>query len=684
MKVSILHLSDIHLKKQDVDFKNDAYKIASVAYEAIRNTDHFIIAITGDIAFSGAKEEYDIAESFMNSLIDRLSKESSTPITVAMVPGNHDCKLIPKDSVRETIIDTIRSDPKKVYDDQLVELCTKAQSDFFEFRKKYDSDNIRFDDKLWTDYEIVQDNKKIIISAINVAWMSSLDEKQGTLIFPIDKYTKQLENDADLRIALLHHPINWYCQHTYHDFRKTIQKSSNIIMSGHEHMSTASTIESIKNGKTVFLESIALKPHDPIKEASGLAISVIDLNCNKIKQTHFEALGDGFIKTETQNVELDENKKSNSLKPEFLTFLNDPGAYLTHPEKGKVELSDIYIDPEFESLSSKESIGLTKIDWKNNKTIVFGDEQSGKTKSLHVLFTNIYQDNICPVYVDAKSIKRATVRDFQKAIDKSLSWQYEDPDFYSQLEKSRRAILLDNYEEIGTKNKGVDSIIDHIQKNFGTIVFTCDRALSNATVSTAYVDCFSSFKTYILKDFGCHLRYDLIKKWHSHSTSVTNLEYNQSVYNTERVIVSVLGKNLIPSRPLYLLTLLQSTSSQEKHELENSGTSHYYNYLIGKSLEENGVGKGSFQEVFDYLSHLSWFYKSKGIDSLDENELGKFNTIFSETWTTVNLNKQLSMLTKSKILIKTEITIVLHIHILSIFFLENILLIILSQKKLYR
>ena len=92
-EINILHLSDIHFKK-DMEGKYPLYpqKVGRWMIDSIKQ--HLdenmgkpdVVAVTGDIAFSGKEPEYEQAQKFFGSLKSVLPAD-----TVFMpVPGNHD------------------------------------------------------------------------------------------------------------------------------------------------------------------------------------------------------------------------------------------------------------------------------------------------------------------------------------------------------------------------------------------------------------------------------------------------------------------------------------------------------------------------------------------------------------------------------------------------------------------
>jgi 3',5'-cyclic AMP phosphodiesterase CpdA len=91
-EINILHLSDIHFKRDKDDdnppFRRDVQnKMVAAIQDHLKDHDPpDFVAVTGDIAFSGKKPEYDEALKFFNQLKPILPGN----IEFLVVPGNHD------------------------------------------------------------------------------------------------------------------------------------------------------------------------------------------------------------------------------------------------------------------------------------------------------------------------------------------------------------------------------------------------------------------------------------------------------------------------------------------------------------------------------------------------------------------------------------------------------------------
>jgi len=95
-----------------------------------------------------------------------------------------------------------------------------------------------------------------------------------------------LMEPATLRLALVHHPLNWYAQSSYHDLRKKLRGHCNAIFSGHEHTATISTIRDFGVADNLTFEADALQPHSAT-EVPGFSLAIFDLAADSVEITPF-------------------------------------------------------------------------------------------------------------------------------------------------------------------------------------------------------------------------------------------------------------------------------------------------------------------------------------------------------------------------------------------------------------
>jgi formylglycine-generating enzyme required for sulfatase activity/calcineurin-like phosphoesterase family protein len=241
-KITILHLSDVHFKRNKDD-ENKTYRkdvrakmLAKIKEHIDRNNlDLDFVAVTGDIAFSGT--EYEEAKSFFDDLKSILPEKT----VFLPVPGNHDVDRDYVDAFFSLhgIVRTGKTDRflenKKIIKDYINDKF-KAYRKFSDYLNPalYESK----DDYFWVKNFV---DKNVSFLGLNSAWASESKEDRHniTLGYPqvIGAFTK---STCSTRILLMHHPLfEWFNEEDFSRYREEILKSCGLILHGHAHSETA-------------------------------------------------------------------------------------------------------------------------------------------------------------------------------------------------------------------------------------------------------------------------------------------------------------------------------------------------------------------------------------------------------------------------------------------------------------
>jgi calcineurin-like phosphoesterase family protein/energy-coupling factor transporter ATP-binding protein EcfA2 len=241
-KISILHLSDIHFKKNKDD-KRKTFREAVREKMLATITDHIdknsldldFVAVTGDIAFSG--KEYNEAKNFFDDLKSVLSEKT----TFLVVPGNHDVDrgylddvISLHDIVRNGKTDKFLNSKKKIKD--YINNKFKAYRNFSDYLNPalYESK----DDYFWVkNFE----DKNVSFLGLNSAWASESkkDRHNITLGYP-QVIGAVKKSKCSTRIMLMHHPLfEWFSEEDFVRYREEILTSCGLILHGHAHFDTA-------------------------------------------------------------------------------------------------------------------------------------------------------------------------------------------------------------------------------------------------------------------------------------------------------------------------------------------------------------------------------------------------------------------------------------------------------------
>lgn len=113
---------------------------------------------------------------------------------------------------------------------------------------------------------------------------------------------------------------------------------------------------------------------------------------------------------------------------------------------------------------------------------------------------------------------------------------------------------------------------------------------------------------------------------------------------------AVMTKTVIPSIPLYLLTLLQSMEAGRSGDFKESALGYYYQYLLTEAFHCSGVKPDKLTEVFQYATHLAAEFHCHGKRELSYADLRKFNAKFSSEWHTVDFVPRIDLLVRARVL----------------------------------
>ncbi|NAT10007.1 hypothetical protein C4E22_00360 [ANME-1 cluster archaeon AG-394-G06] len=240
-KIEILHLSDIHFKRDKDDenktFRKDVRaKMHAKINEHIgkNNLDLDFVAVTGDIAFSG--KEYEEAKSFFADLKLVLPEKT----TFLVVPGNHD---VDRDNVSKYF--SLHDIVKKQQTDAFLEDEEERKSNinvkfkpFRQFVQELNPDLYRSED----DYFWVKNfkDKNVSFLGLNSCWASETDRVRFniTLGFPQVMnaiYMSTIQN----KILLTHHPFDWFNEQDFGKSHVELSKNCGLVLHGHIHADKA-------------------------------------------------------------------------------------------------------------------------------------------------------------------------------------------------------------------------------------------------------------------------------------------------------------------------------------------------------------------------------------------------------------------------------------------------------------
>jgi hypothetical protein len=275
MTAVVLHLSDIHIRSKNDWIVSKAEEIAASVFVALPTASVVFIVVSGDVAWSGTPDQYEAAELLFLDVRRRIQEEKPVPVHFLVAPGNHDCDFSLDNGTRKLVLKGVRTAPAEI-DDSIIETACAVQHPFADFAKAlHSAGETRVGDKLWTCHRFTVEGHEMVFDLLNVSWCSQSREEPGSLVFPHERYAKYLDEHVDLRIGVLHHPLNWFGQAVYHSFKQLLRTLSNIIISGHEHVGGVGEDTGSETGHSAYVEGCVLQNDE---DPSSSSFNVVELN----------------------------------------------------------------------------------------------------------------------------------------------------------------------------------------------------------------------------------------------------------------------------------------------------------------------------------------------------------------------------------------------------------------------
>lgn len=657
--MKIIHISDFHLDSEELDLQHK--RVLGALLNDLKNyeiEEETILVFSGDFLNFGGKNFKNKKEAFFKFreiVFDELTKNfPSLKGRIFFVPGNHDIDreiLKRKDIALKKDILNNETDRNEIYkelkDDSLTgfEEFIRFQSEFYEDFPE-DSKCIT---NIESNFKIKIGENNIGISSLNGSIFCYNDEDYGNLIL----FEEQLSNsyrfisECDVKIAILHQPLDFFHKSEVDKIREIIEKEYDILLLGHTHKQESSFHQTL-NGNCYFsvAKSLNGKMSKDMDYINGYSImeyipnEELKVNLRKYCSISYKFIPNSDYGKEDgiQIISINKNLENSDAKnltinANFKKFLKDVGANLTHKNKSKIELDDIYIYPNLDiyDVSSEEkrnTINSLEIfndirDKDISRIVILGENSSGKTSFCKKAFGNIFNiDEFYPIFINGEDIKSTDIKKLEKLKNIALNEQYESEKIPPY---KKPFFIFDNFNDTSLEPKYKRKFLENIIQNDISFILIWDEFFTFNEVFDSMV---SQLNIYEILPLGRKYRFELIEKWMNFTDYNTEQEKVAFTYDVEKLINSVIGKNLVPSYPLYILTLLQSTELLPSESFEQSTLGHYYDALIRMDFSKFLKRNSDIEKYYSYLSELAYVFFQQEEKSMDESALMNFHTRF--------------------------------------------------------
>jgi len=348
----------------------------------------------------------------------------------------------------------------------------------------------------------------------------------------------------------------------------------------------------------------------------------------------------------------DKDKNKFELSDYMSDWIEDTEIALSHRKVSKVKLSEVYVIPDVEC-EQENKTDILKIESaqkaliSEGRFIISGEEQQGKTTLLKYYFIELLKLSRAVVYLDANSINKSNI---QESVKKALNEQYVSMSYEEFINTPKKAILIDNIDEINLRNKYRNTFLESVNELFDYVVLTCHDSFSYVLGEIPPLDDFERFE---LLSLGNMKREEIIQKWISLGAveCIEDEELYRQCDDLKLRLNTVIKKNIVPAKPIYILMLLQMFEANTQLNLDLTSYGHCYQQLIYQSFENAKINKTDFDKYLNVLSELAWsIFEEK--TELNEHQLDVFFEKYCKKYLEVDGEEVISKLTSHRILTK--------------------------------
>ncbi|MCW1922163.1 metallophosphoesterase [Luteolibacter arcticus] len=651
--LGLLHLSDIHCGRANDQLAKAMACVPGILKDPeMAEIEKIVVLLTGDLTFSGSKKEFGEVAVMLKKLRAELGDKYWTTV---MVPGNHDCDFSKPQTVRNMVLRQIPSESEPIFQEDLVTTCTAVQDEFFAFMNEF-CENAPINDKLRLYWEIRLNDGDVAVTldCYNTSWTSQLHEKPGTLAFPRSLLKKLGDGkNVDLRVGLLHHPTNWITPMRRRALDSHLERTCDIVVSGHEHLVKASSIQDFSGHITNHIQAGVFHegPGDTPGEFSLIQVDIEErkfrvIKCRSVSSRDYTEIARPVDIFRPFRRDRSRIAHGYQISPDFEAFISNPGVEFTHPSGRQITLEDIFVMPDFRSVSkASEEDSITFLPGErlhqfiddNKLVFVSGGELAGKTSVAKKVFVGSLQSGALPIWINGSEITNNTASDVSKLIKNGINRCYLNAEFdeFVQSENSElKVLIIEDFNKSKINLKAKNDLLQELEKNFSSIIVFADPSLSlrELTLTDLELDFRQRYEQIEICEFGPSRRRALAEKWLllGNEKTISSDQLRQKVEEAEQVFKLLRGDSYFPSLPFFLLSILQiKDSSALRDGVGKYG--YHYESLINDALL-NSFGKVSEDDRRNYLSLFAYQLFTNKSESLSDQEWELLHRNFQTTY----------------------------------------------------
>ena len=317
------------------------------------------------------------------------------------------------------------------------------------------------------------------------------------------------------------------------------------------------------------------------------------------------------------------------LRTSMSAWLNDTElSYRSRTSTADIKLDALYVFPDLRTNDAEitERTRLAEsshIHAHDSHCLVLAEEQSGKTAFCRRYYAKVLgEGEYYPLYIDAKSISSSK---FASIFESALAQQYTISPPLSQC-----VPLIDDFDSAKLS-------LEDLSKFTHFIIGNCEKSvviLSETFKITHDFSTLDEFAVFTMLPLGNARREQLIENWLRATGYADGLRESaflqEHVDEKKRYIDTFVRRNIVPSKAIFILSILQVSVSLALHSLELTSHGHCYQHLILEALRRANTRTENLDSYINYLIELAFgMFESDG-RGIERKELRLFNARYSD------------------------------------------------------
>lgn len=505
-QLCIVQLTDFHFGKE---LQANSCKRADDILETIKTnikSGTVLLLVTGDIAYSGKKNEYRSASLFFDYLVEQLGKLEYHS-KVYILPGNHDVQ-----------------DPRKSterFADSQYDLDIKKMASFYEFTNKYDNRFVLGQPEPIT-FEV--EGTPVSISGFNSAPLSTIvgDDKGFHLLRTAQCGLLDNTPDSGLHIFASHHGPEWFRDNDRLSLERLLSDSIDFAFFGHEHMGQSRCVGGLSGESCVVVRGGTYSFYDDAQstykmllirfgelgsyefvervydwEASGQVHALVDEGRSYRRyiksKTYFrprpEFVNELFKSEGNSNESFKDSFVFPSLKEEIATGTKD----------GELRINDQKVITDIHSFME------LLLDAKTLE--IHSDIRAGKSSLLKAIYRESLAMGYSPLLLTPDYSTGSITRTLSTIIEDQYGDTREAAEHFRRIPREKVLLLVDDFDSLKRKTKKSD-VIKSMLETAGNIVLITANSFTFELDETVEVD----FRHLLICPWTKNKRDELIQK----------------------------------------------------------------------------------------------------------------------------------------------------------------------------